>query len=174
MQIQSLCQEVTPGGGHGYPFQYSRLGKPVDQGAWQAELHRVRHDWSNLACTHVLWFYISKEVIQISHRGLHTFEWELSHWKHTHACADLRAVINTPNTWKWKSFSRVRLFAAPWTIQLMEKSRPEYWSGYPFPSPGDPPNPGIKLRSPALQGDSLPAEPHPSFKLPCLTWFWRC
>ena len=44
MRIQSLCQEVTPGGGHGYPFQYSCLGKPVDQGAWQAELHRVRHD----------------------------------------------------------------------------------------------------------------------------------
>ena len=31
--------------------------------------------------------------------------------------------------WKWKSFSRVRLFATPWTIQSMELSRPEYWSG---------------------------------------------
>ena len=41
----------------------------------------------------------------------------------------------------------------------MEFSRPEYWSGYPFPSPGDLPNPGIKPRSPALQADSLPAEP---------------
>ena len=38
-------------------------------------------------------------------------------------------------------------------------SRPEYWSGQPFPSPGDLPNPGIKPRSPALQADSLPAEP---------------
>ena len=38
-------------------------------------------------------------------------------------------------------------------------SRPEYWSGQPFPSPGDLPNPGIEPRSPALQGDSLPAEP---------------
>ena len=38
-------------------------------------------------------------------------------------------------------------------------SRPEYWSGKPFPSPGDLPNPGIKPRSPALQVDSLPAEP---------------
>ena len=41
----------------------------------------------------------------------------------------------------------------------MEFSRPEYWSGYPFPSPGDFPNPGIKPRSSALQADSLPAEP---------------
>ena len=41
----------------------------------------------------------------------------------------------------------------------MEFSRPEYWSGYSFPSPGDLPNPGIKPSSPALQADSLPAEP---------------
>ena len=40
----------------------------------------------------------------------------------------------------------------------MEFSRPEYWSGQPFPSPGDLPNPGIKPRSPALQADSLPTE----------------
>ena len=38
-------------------------------------------------------------------------------------------------------------------------SRLEYWSGSPFPSPGDLPNPGIEPRSPALQADSLPAEP---------------
>ena len=43
-------------------------------------------------------------------------------------------------------------------IQSMEFSRPEYWSGYPFPSPGDLPNPGIKPRSPSFQEDSLPAE----------------
>ena len=41
----------------------------------------------------------------------------------------------------------------------MEFSRPEYWSGLPFPSPEDLPNPGIKPRSPALQANSLPAEP---------------
>ena len=37
-------------------------------------------------------------------------------------------------------------------------SRQEYWSGLPFSSPGDLPDPGIKLRSPALQADSLPPE----------------
>ena len=44
----------------------------------------------------------------------------------------------------------VQLFATSWTIhtQSMEFSRPEYWSGKLFPSPGDLPNPGIKPRSP--------------------------
>ena len=42
----------------------------------------------------------------------------------------------------------------------MEFPRPELWIGYPFPSPGDPPNPRIEPRSPALQADSLPAESH--------------
>ena len=43
----------------------------------------------------------------------------------------------------------------------MEFFRPEYWSGWPFPSPGDLPNLGIKPRSPTpgRQADSLPAEP---------------
>ena len=41
----------------------------------------------------------------------------------------------------------------------MKSSKTEYCSGYPFPSPGNPPNPGIKPRSPTLQVDSLPAEP---------------
>ena len=62
-----------------------------------------------------------------------------------------------------KSLSRVRLFATPWTVAYeaplsMEFSRQFYWSGYPFPSPGDLPNTGIKPRSPALWVDSLPAE----------------
>ena len=41
----------------------------------------------------------------------------------------------------------------------MAFSRPEYWNGYPFPSPGDLPNPGMEPRSTALQADSLLAEP---------------
>ena len=40
----------------------------------------------------------------------------------------------------------------------MEFFRQEYWSGLPFPSSGDLPNPGTELRSPALQADSLPSE----------------
>ena len=59
-----------------------------------------------------------------------------------------------------QSCSRVCLFATPWTVAhrallSMEFSRQEYWSGVPFPSPGDLPDPGIEptsLASPALAG----------------------
>ena len=50
----------------------------------------------------------------------------------------------------------------------MEFSRQEYWSGLPFPSPGDPSDPRIKARFPALQADSLlpePGKPHLSLKM---------
>ena len=57
--------------------------------------------------------------------------------------------------------SHDRQFA--WTVARQaplstEFSRQEYWSGLPFPSPGDLPDPGIESRSPALQADSLPPE----------------
>ena len=63
-----------------------------------------------------------------------------------------------------KSLSRVRLFVTPWTVARqaplsMGFSRQEYWSGLPFPSPGDFPNPGTKPGSPALQADTLSSEP---------------
>ena len=45
------------------------------------------------------------------------------------------------------------------TVQSMEFSRPEYWSAWPFPSPGCLPDPGMEPRSTTLQADSLPAEP---------------
>ena len=61
---------------------------------------------------------------------------------------------------KVKVLSRVRLFAIPWTVAYqalpsMEFSRQEYWSGLPFPSPGDLPHPGIEPGSPAFQADTL-------------------
>ena len=63
-----------------------------------------------------------------------------------------------------KSLSRVRLFVTPWTVAYqalpsMGFSRQEYWSGLPFPSPGDLPDPGIEPRSPAFQADALTSEP---------------
>ena len=65
---------------------------------------------------------------------------------------------------KVKSFSRVWLFATPWTVAhqappSMGFSRQEYWSGLPFPSLGYLPDPGIEPRSPALQADTLTSEP---------------
>ena len=52
-------------------------------------------------------------------------------------------------------------FATPWAVAYqaplsMEFSRPEYWNGLPFPSPGELPDPGIESGSPALQADALP------------------
>ena len=52
----------------------------------------------------------------------------------------------------------------PWTVACqappsMGFSRQEYWSGLPFPSPGDLPDPGIEPKSPSLQADALPSEP---------------
>ena len=45
-------------------------------------------------------------------------------------------------------------------------SRQEYWSGQPFPSPGDLLDPGIEPSSPTLQADSLPMEPPGKTELP--------
>ena len=75
---------------------------------------------------------------------------------------------------KVKSLSRVRLSATPWTVAYqappsMGFSRQEYWSGVPFPSPGDLPDPGIEPGSPTFQADTLtsesPGKPEPHLKL---------
>ena len=63
-----------------------------------------------------------------------------------------------------KSLSCVQLFATPWTVThqappSMGFPRHEYWSGLPFPSPGDLPSPWIEPGSPALQTDVLSSEP---------------
>ena len=68
------------------------------------------------------------------------------------------------------------LFVIPWTVARhaplsMEFSRQEYWSGLPFPSPEDLPNPGIEPGSPTLKADSLlselPGKPHFVYRI-CL------
>ena len=79
------------------------------------------------------------------------------HWRShiicpVHRCAFSHSVMS--NSWllhghlfyeseKWKSLSHGQLFATPWTIESMEFSRPESWSGWPFPSPRDLPNSGL-------------------------------
>ena len=68
------------------------------------------------------------------------------------------------NRKKVKSLSHVQLFATPWAVAYqaplsMGFSRQQSWSGLPFPSPGDLPNPGIEPGSPTLQTDALPSEP---------------
>ena len=65
---------------------------------------------------------------------------------------------------KVKSLSCVQLFVTLWTVAYQARlstgfSRQEYWSGLPFLSPGDLPNPGIVPKSLALQADALTSEP---------------
>ena len=63
-----------------------------------------------------------------------------------------------------QSLSHVLIFVTPWTAAhqaplSMKFSMQEYWSGLPFPFPGDLPDPGLEPGSPALQEDSLLSEP---------------
>ena len=71
-----------------------------------------------------------------------------------------RRLIRRPKVKvKVKPLSCVQLFAIPWTVAhqaapSMGFSKPEYWSGLPFPSPGDLPDPGIKPWSPVFQANT--------------------
>ena len=86
--------------------------------------------------------------------------------------------LPTPSLWVFPvhqpgALSLVQLFVTPWNVArqaplVMELSRQEQYSGLPFPTPEDLPDPVKKPRSPALQADSLSSEPprKPNFKFP--------
>ena len=76
---------------------------------------------------------------------------------------DIMAMAKNTTKVKMNLLSRVQLFATPWTAAYqapssMRFSRQGYWSGLPFPSPEDLPNPGVETGSPAMQADPLPSE----------------
>ena len=82
----------------------------------------------------------------------------MSYGSSTPSCKQLKVKV------KVKSLSCVQLFVTLWTVAHqapppMGFSRQEYWSGLPFPSPGDLPDPEIEPRSPTLQADALTSEP---------------
>ena len=103
--------------------------------------------------SHSLEIYVDKTIIQ----------------KDTCTPIFTAALFTIAKTWKQpkvkvKSLNRVQLFATPWTVAYqaplsMGFSRQEYWSGLPFPSPGDLPDPGIQPGSPTLEADTLTSEP---------------
>ena len=77
---------------------------------------------------------------------------ETTFWEYGYACVRVQ------------SLSHVLLFVTPWIVVRqaplsMGFSRQEHWSGWPFPSPGDLPDPGTEPAPLALQADPLPAEP---------------
>jgi hypothetical protein len=154
------------GEGNGNPLQCSCLESPKDRGAWWAAIYGVvqSRTWlkqlSSSSSIQGTLTAVAKSLqscptlcdpIDGSPPGsaisgtlqARTLEW---------------VAISFSNAWKWKVkvklLSRVRLFVAPWIVAYqaspsMGFSRIEYWSGVPFPSPGDLPNPGIEPRSPA-------------------------
>ena len=127
----------SPGGGNGNPLQYSCLG-----GTWRAAWGRrgVRHD-------------------------LRTRQQQQQLLPH-HPTTTERGFTRQGGH-GWGLLSRLvasSSFATPWTVARQDPlsvgfPRQEYWSGLPFPSPGDLPDPGIKSRIPTLQADSLLSEP---------------
>ena len=100
----------------------------------------------------------------------------LQNWSETYSLYSSKKLLakNSASTYVCYSLSHVLLFAIPWTVArqvslFMEFSRQEYWSGLPFPSPGDLPNPGIEPGSSALRADSLSSEP----PISASTWIFQ-
>ena len=121
------------GGENGNPLQCSCLENPRDRGAWWAAIYGVAQSRTWLK----------------RFSSMHTMMYSLGH----------RPPLFYIPVYCYL-LSCVRLFA--WTHQAplsVEFSGQEYWSGLPFPSPGDLPDPGIKPRYPTFQADSLPSEP---------------
>ena len=97
--------------------------------------------------------------------------WLFITWKNSDQLIHLNIlgtfIVSFIHTCMLSHFNSVRLFVILWNITCQAPlsvgfSREEYWSGLPFPSPGDPPHPGIEPTSPVspdLQADSLPTEP---------------
>ena len=74
--------------------------------------------------------------------------------------------------WHACTLSHIQCFVTPWTVVRqaplsMGFSRQEYWSGLPFPSPGDCPDPGVKPASPALAGGFFTTPPGKPPTPPC-------
>ena len=137
------------------------------------KLHSTHHVWQELWVylphekefsssedrNHALFIIVpSRPSRVLSQQWLIQFVWGMNNrnnsFIHHAQCAEVKA----------KSLSRVWLSATPWTVACqappsMEFSRQEYWSGLPFPSPWDLPDPGIEPGSPTLQADALPSKP---------------
>ena len=94
--------------------------------------------------------------------------------------AHIKNANSSARSWA-QSLSHVQFFATPRTVAhqaplSMGFSKKKYWSGVPFPPPGDLPNPGVEPMSPALQVDSLLSEPpqKPSLAPVLTSWIQNC
>ena len=128
----------SPGEGNGNTFQYSCLENPMDRGAWWAAVHGVAKSWTQLSDFH---FHVCV-CMELNHSAV-----DLKHCKSTtleaHSCLFLCDPMecSLPGS----------------TVHGMLQARVLEWVAIPFS--GGSFQPGIEPRSPALQADSLPAEP---------------
>ena len=126
-----------------WPYWGLLPGMVMDREAWRAAIHEVAKSRTRLSNWTELNWLPGKATSQI-------VPWNCS--------KEIRVKM------KVKSLSPVRLLVTPLTVVYqaplsMGFSRQEYWSGLPFPSPGDLPDPGVKPVSPTLQADALLPEP---------------
>ena len=143
----------------------------MDGGAWWAAIHGVAKGQTRLSDFTLTFHFHALEKEMATHSSV--LAWRIpgtgeprglpSMGSHGvgHDWSDLALVWKKV---KVKSLSRVRLCATPWTVAhqaspSMGFSRQEDWSGLPFPSPGELPDPGIEPQSPTLWADALTSEP---------------
>ena len=159
---QGLIPELGgfPGEGNGNPLQYSCLKNSMDRGAWWTTVHGVPKSQT--------WLLERISFSPTNSTKDHLNVEQLPQNNFWTVAEDTRHPERQPNLFrrkvKLKSLSHVQLFVTPWTTACqaspsMEFFRQEYWSGLPFSSPGDLPNPGTKPGSPTLEADSLTSKP---------------
>ena len=151
----------SPGGGNGNPLQYSCLGNLMDRGAhpWWATVHGVTKSqtlyWATEGrkeeAAHI------PRLMAPHHSGSFTTSPSLTPFSYLFSCLyvgstsvqdeEIESVSRSDMS---NSLRPCGLYVAHQALLSMEFSRQECWSGLPFPSPGDLPDPGIKPGSPAL------------------------
>ena len=161
---------MLTGAGSGNPLQYSCLENPMDRAAWWATVDGVGKSWTRLkelSHTHTIGSTVEPQYVLTLMLVLvfillyHT--WLQSHLKFFSHLIYLISLY-TFLKWKWKSLSHVWLCnPMSYTVHGILQARILKWVAFP--------NPGIKLRFHALQGDSLPAEPQE--KPGRHVWMWE-
>ena len=126
-------------------------------------LHASNLHWSSIS--HIIIYMFQCYSLKSSHPRLLSQSPKICSLQLCLFCCLAYRVIVTIFLSEWvKSLSCVWLFATPWTVAYQDPlsmgfSRQEYWSGLPFSSPGDLPDPGIESQSPTLQADTLTSKP---------------
>ena len=132
----------------------------MDRGAWWAAVHGVAKSRTRLSDFTFAFHFHALEKEMATHSSV--LSWRIPGTGEPGGLSSMGSQsrtrlkrLSSSSSSIVKSPSHARLFVNPWTVASqallsMGFSRQGYWSGLPFPSPGDLPDPGIKPRSPAL------------------------